>query len=45
MKTKKQPKKRASKYEKKLKIDGTFDQAMKELVREPKVAFVKPQKG
>ena len=33
---KKQSKKRASKYEKKLKIDGTFDQAIKALFKEPK---------
>ena len=30
----KKPKKRASKYEKPLKIKGTFDEAMKELVSE-----------
>ena len=35
-KQKKQPKKRASKYEKKLKLDGTFTQAVKALVSEPK---------
>lgn len=31
----KPPKQRASKYEKPLKINGTFDQVMKALVKEP----------
>ena len=34
--TKQQQTKRASSYEKKLNIDGTFDQIMKELVKNPK---------
>jgi len=41
MNTSKKPrKKRASKYEKPLKIEGSFDDALKELVSEPK----KPKK-
>ena len=36
MKTKKEPKKRAKNYEAKLKIHGTFDEAIKALVREEK---------
>jgi hypothetical protein len=34
-KPKKPQKKRASKYEKKLKIEGSFEQAIRVLVREP----------
>ena len=46
--TKKQQTKRALNYEKKLKIDGTFDQVMKELVKEPKEPkeeYNKPKKA
>ncbi len=35
------PKKRASKYEKKLKINGSFDDAVKALVSEPKKHEIK----
>ena len=33
------PKKRATTYEKPLKIVGTFDQAMKALVKEPELKY------
>lgn len=37
----KEPKKRSTTYEKPLKIHGTFDQAMKALVKEPEQKYVK----
>lgn len=37
IKKKKEPKKRAKHYEKKLKLNGTFDNAIRELVLSPKV--------
>jgi len=40
-KPKKEQKKRSKTYEKPLKIEGTFKQAIKELVREPKSEYKK----
>ena len=40
-KPKKEPKERAKTYEKPLKINGTFSQAIKELVREPNPEYKK----
>ena len=45
MKTKpKAKKKRAKQYEKKVKIYASFDDAMKTLVKEPKVTYKKARK-
>jgi hypothetical protein len=44
-KPKKEPKERANTYEKPLKIHGTFKQAIKELVREPKSEYKKENKN
>jgi len=40
----KPPKVRASKYETPLKINGTFDQVIKALVKEPKIDYTKSEK-
>ena len=42
--SKKKPKKRSSEYEKPLKLNGTFDGAIKELVSEPVKEYKKFKK-